>query len=221
MFVEGQIRMNHIHQDIHGWCNFYDVYDDIIRQLPQNFAFAEVGVWKGHSISYFTVEAINRGKTGRIYAVDTFEGSSEHRDPNSIWYEPLLEHENGLYYHFIDNIAPIKEYITPVVGDSVSVARMFDDASLDAIFIDAGHDYDSVTKDLIAWYPKVKPGGIFCGHDYEDNWIGVKNAVDDFAKCNMLSVAPIGLTSWVIFEVSHNFLCAKNMYWKPKFSVFG
>lgn len=40
-----------------------------------------------------------------------------------------------------------------------------DDDSLDFVFVDASHDYDSVVKDIAAWFPKVKSGGIFCGHD--------------------------------------------------------
>ena len=38
--------------------------------------------------------------------------------------------------------------------------------------------YEGVKKDLIAWYPKVKKGGIFSGHDY--GWTEhIRQAVDE------------------------------------------
>ncbi len=57
--------------------------------------------------------------------------------------------------------------------------------SMDFVYIDARHDYESVLEDLNAWFDKVKPGGIFAGHDYVDGMLaqgdfGVKSAVDEF-----------------------------------------
>lgn len=34
------------------------------------------------------------------------------------------------------------------------------------VFIDARHDYESVANDIKLWSPKVKIGGVLCGHDY-------------------------------------------------------
>ena len=50
-------------------------------------------------------------------------------------------------------------------GLSWEMAQVVDGFSLDFVFIDASHDYDSVMKDLEAWENKVRPGGILCGHD--------------------------------------------------------
>jgi hypothetical protein len=68
---------------------------------------------------------------------------------------------------------------------SVEAAGDLADASLDFVYIDARHDYDSVLEDLEAWFPKVRPGGIIAGHDYVDGTFpsgafGVKSAVDEF-----------------------------------------
>jgi predicted O-methyltransferase YrrM len=49
---------------------------------------------------------------------------------------------------------------------------------VDFVFIDADHEYDSVVKDINAWLPKIKQGGIISGHDYF-NPCGVKKAVDE------------------------------------------
>jgi hypothetical protein len=68
---------------------------------------------------------------------------------------------------------------------SLEAAPRIPDYSLDFVYIDARHDYASVMEDLIAWVPKVRPGGIVAGHDYLDGMLaagefGVKRAVDEF-----------------------------------------
>lgn len=62
-------------------------------------------------------------------------------------------------------------------GLSWDMASFVDDNSLDFVFVDASHDYESVKKDLEAWTPKVKPGGVMCGHDIHSE--GVKSAVEE------------------------------------------
>lgn len=57
----------------------------------------------------------------------------------------------------------------------------FDDEYFDFIFVDGLHTYDQLTKDCKNYYSKLKPGGIFSGHDY--NAIeGVKRAANEFAQ---------------------------------------
>jgi hypothetical protein len=68
---------------------------------------------------------------------------------------------------------------------SLEAAGRVPDRSFDFVYIDARHDYDSVTEDLEAWCGKVRPGGILAGHDYVDGDLPqgafyVKSAVDDF-----------------------------------------
>lgn len=83
--------------------------------------------------------------------------------------------------------------------DSWKAALSFPDEHFDFVYIDAGHDYHSVRKDIRAWWPKLKSGGIFAGHDYIDgDWVrqyteklsvavletltyGVRSAVNEFA----------------------------------------
>lgn len=68
---------------------------------------------------------------------------------------------------------------------SVEAARKVPDRSLDFVYIDARHDYESVKEDVAAWCSKVRPGGILAGHDYVDGDLPegefyVKSAVDEF-----------------------------------------
>lgn len=72
-------------------------------------------------------------------------------------------------------------------SDSVEASEGIEDESLDFVFIDADHTYEGVKRDIEAWAPKVRPGGIVSGHDYyvfasgED---GVIRAVDEYVKTN-------------------------------------
>ena len=57
----------------------------------------------------------------------------------------------------------------------------FKDGAYDFIFIDGLHEYDQLKKDCANYWPKIRKGGVFAGHDYT-TIAGVKKAVDEFAK---------------------------------------
>lgn len=63
---------------------------------------------------------------------------------------------------------------------SVEGASRFADGYFDVVYIDGDHTYEGVKADLVAWYSKVRPGGIFCGDDF--NWKGVSEAVVEFME---------------------------------------
>jgi predicted O-methyltransferase YrrM len=75
--------------------------------------------------------------------------------------------------------------VTIIRGKSIDVAKTIEDESLDFVFIDADHSYKSVKDDLLAWTPKVRPGGIVSGHDYYESHskkLGVIRAVNEYVK---------------------------------------
>lgn len=53
-----------------------------------------------------------------------------------------------------------------IQATSSKAARLFDDESVDFVFVDAMHSYQAVRDDLDTWWPKVRPGGLLSGHDY-------------------------------------------------------
>lgn len=67
--------------------------------------------------------------------------------------------------------------ITIHEGLSWEMADKVADQSLDFVFVDASHDYESFKKDLSAWWPKVKHMGLLCGHDL--HFEGVKKALEE------------------------------------------
>jgi hypothetical protein len=119
------------------------------------------------------VEIINSNKNIKFDCIDTWEGSVEHVNRDEV-------KDNTLFDKFISNIEPVKNVINPIRMPSLDAVNLYDDNSLDFVFIDASHDYENVKKDIIAWYPKVKSNGLFAGHDYDPSWEGVVRAVDEF-----------------------------------------
>ena len=49
---------------------------------------------------------------------------------------------------------------------SEEAAKIMPKNTLDFCYIDAVHSYDGVVQDLELWIPKIKEGGIICGHDF-------------------------------------------------------
>jgi hypothetical protein len=61
---------------------------------------------------------------------------------------------------------------------SLEVAPTVADGSLDFVYLDADKSYEAVAADIRAWWPKLKPGTYFGGHD----WIfrDVRKAATEF-----------------------------------------
>lgn len=93
---------------------------------------------------------------------------------------------------------------------SYDAAKTVADESLDFVYIDGNHMSPYVDDDLRMWYPKVKPGGIFGGHDYYDRvqlpvfLCDVKSAVDRFFsdKSETIHIVPDETPSWYTIKES-------------------
>jgi len=85
------------------------------------------------------------------------------------------------YHIAMGNIAGYRKKVEVLRMPSMAGALHVEDGSQDLVFIDGDHRYEGVHNDIQAWLPKVRPGGIICGHDYGQptpEW-GVKEAVDE------------------------------------------
>jgi len=139
---------------------------------------AEVGVYDGA----FSWYILREWKGARLYSVDPWQFQSNVKlDLSNV---NQKEHDEA----YASCCATLTEYgqRSKILREfSVNAAAKFQDGFLDFVYIDARHDYRSVTADLNAWYPKVKVGGIIAGHDYKDsfirkNLVEVKRAADNF-----------------------------------------
>lgn len=183
----------HIYQDIQGWFTFPNLYKQMVEKFGNGSHFVEIGTWLGKSASYMAVEIENSGKNIRFDCVDTWRGSDEHKQ----WQEVV---NDTLYQTFLKNIEPVKQYINPIRKPSREASLLYDDCSLDFVFIDAAHDYENVKNDIELWYPKVKSGGVLAGHDYEPTWKGLIQAVDEFILNNQYKLTIQSEYCWGIIK---------------------
>ncbi len=128
--------------------------------LKDNIMIAEVGSWKGFSTSVLAKAVVNHN--GKVFAVDHWMGSEE-----------VKHHERlkavDIYSIFKRNMIALGvwDIVHPMVMDSQTASQIFADGILDLVFIDADHRYESFKKDIWSWLPKLRDGGILCGHDCE------------------------------------------------------
>ena len=104
------------------------------------------------------------------------------------------------------NLEDYKNKVVFLREESLNCLDYFYDESIDFIYIDGNHEFYYVIEELRKWYPKLKKGGIFSGHDYynfEDKFtrIQVKDAVDKFVKDNKLNLYHgMSCGSWIIIK---------------------
>jgi predicted O-methyltransferase YrrM len=83
-----------------------------------------------------------------------------------------------------DTLERLKKYGSRLVlleMSSSQAAKFLADECLDFIYIDGDHKYSGVKSDIELYYPKVRKGGFFGGHDYiKTRKCGVIKAVDEF-----------------------------------------
>ncbi len=152
----------------------------------------EIGVQRG----IFSEIICQRNPEMRVYGVDAWAR------PNGASMRQKTQKRMSAYPHY------------SIIDDwSVSAAKQFTDQSLDFVYIDADHSYESCLADIGAWHPKIRVGGILSGHDYHNTiphsrvQCHVKQAVLDYTRNHQIAPLLIwgrGLdtfTSWA-FVVS-------------------
>ena len=140
----------------------------ILQTMNRPIVGCEVGVAFGTTFIY-TLD--NVPGIEKMYAVDP------HAHPTLTSPEDLVEWAT-VKKIFIANCEPYKNKVIFIDKTSDEAKDMIPDNSLDYIFIDGDHSYEAVYKDIRNYYPKMKSGSIFAGHDY--NWEGVIKAVNEF-----------------------------------------
>lgn len=171
------MKIKHFYQNIEGWFNMEVQYRKLLDHVPINGIFVELGCWKGKSTVFLLTEAVNDGIPRKIIVVDNFVGSTNTKTEKEIYKDVIQEKAHA---EFMNNISPVKQLLYSVIIDESDKAAQFSsDNSVDVIFIDAGHSYQNVKADIEAWLPKMKKGGIMAGHDYNESWPGVIQAVNE------------------------------------------
>lgn len=157
----------------------------------------EVGVYYGENAAQ-----ILESWPGRLWGVDPYKKFplEEYRDGcNEADLEKALESCRELLGRF-------GQRFTLMRLTSVAAAPKFADGSLDFVYTDANHRYESQLEDCRVWWPKVKRGGVLGGHDFykrddEAQLADVPRAVNEFAEFHGLPVKVTECTSWWIRKI--------------------
>jgi predicted O-methyltransferase YrrM len=183
--------MQHFFQDKRfedNWMTYPHLYKQFADQLKDHQIMVELGSWKGQSAAFMAAELKMQNKNGvRFFCIDTWQGTSEDEHGGDKWVK-----EGKLFEKFTENLLEVSDE---------RASYLFPEQSVDICFVDADHSYDGVTKDLELWTPKVKPGGIMSGHDYDPTgsaWQECRRAVDDFWGKFGKEVKATGGLTWVV-----------------------
>ena len=133
---------------------------------------AEVGVDLGTTARHLLIHCHG---LELLYAVDLWERYTQIKKDRKTGGWINHPEKDIAFRTFCDRIYPFQDRVKVLKGISWDMADKVEDESLDFVFIDASHRYESVFKDISAWTPKVRKGGLISGHDI--NMFGVKKAV--------------------------------------------
>lgn len=142
------------------------------HQTP-GMAVAEIGVWDGDSSRHW-IPIVHQNQ-GRSVLVDYFRGNPTAQGPHSY----CDSRRDDVARLLAQRIRPF-DNVMVIEGDSSEASSLVEDRSLDICFLDADHRYSRISRDIIAWKPKVKVGGILCGHDYDSPGFDGQHIETDF-----------------------------------------
>lgn len=204
-------------EDVPGWFDWNDLYDEVALTTPPYSSVVEVGVAFGKSLLYLAQKLKETGKPGiKLYAVDPWLPYNEHHfiyDPATAtndyerYASDYARKHGGVYPAFLHALqaSGLSDIVSVVRADSVTASRLFGGKAPHFVFIDAEHTAASVAEDLNAWWSAGWQGNgtgpeWMAGHDYnrgsEDDFPGVWKTVDE--RFGQENVEWRGQTCWVV-----------------------
>jgi hypothetical protein len=207
------------------WSPFLDIYDEAVATAPPGSLLIECGSFWGKSAVYLAEAARNADKRLRVYCVDTW-GCTPKNNPGMFsdesfaagHIEPRVhrEHNNNMFEtfaYFVEQSGLSPDPLRILRMDSLEAAWLFRASAVTHmgappvhpvhfVFLDDDHEYDHVLRELKAWYPLIAPGGMIAGHDYTEEFDGVRRATkaffaDGLGKVKRKTVEVRG-TSWIV-----------------------
>lgn len=171
-FIVGQNVPKHKPNPMRRW----DVLEEWIKERGWTKG-VEVGVSTGRTFT----KLLGACESLHLTGVDIFEERPGLEKDGGQSFEGwnLAGHEKRLR-EIVERCYPTRGKL--IKGYSTEVAKQFEDKSLDFVFIDADHREAAARADILAWRPKVRDGGVLCGHDAQDKFPGVIAAINDLCK---------------------------------------
>lgn len=118
------------------------------------------------------------------YDYNQYSNQSDEKDGMA---KTLVKQQENIYNDVLRK-SKIIENFRLLRESSQTASTLFEDNSLDFVFIDANHSYDSVKLDIELWLPKIRTGGCLGGHDYSVVYFGVIQAVNEKIGADNISV---------------------------------
>ena len=163
----------------------------VYQKKPKNFL--EIGIFHGVTARNVCELLYNiHGTDFKFTGIDLF--SSENISKNE--YIPQTKFSSPLktfYYKYIIRLDPyslksvmkllkkFKNNIKIIQGNSNQVLNNIDIDNIDYVFLDGGHMYETVKKDLELLTPVIANDGIILCDDYDLSYApGVKKAIDEY-----------------------------------------
>ena len=172
--------------------------NEILTNKPK--FFLEVGVF--HGVTARNVcELLYQihGNDFQYIGLDLFEMTSENTSeviPNTEFSNPLKK----FYFKFIkrqdpysisavqDLLKKFQNNVNLIKGNSNIILKKIDMSKIDFVFLDGGHNYETVLNDLNCCNEVVKNNGVILCDDYDLTYApGVKKAIDKFVLENSYS----------------------------------
>jgi hypothetical protein len=162
---------------------------NLIKNSTTDIVGVEIGVWEGENLKRLAIECPNIKK---IYGIDPYQPYGNWKrfvDIDSL--EPAKKQAQ-------DNVSNL-DNVELIIKTSLEASDSFEDESLDFVFIDGNHSFESVYNDIVTWYPKVKIGGLFSGDDFSID--GVNDALFKFKReNNMMHEIHISENIWYWYK---------------------
>ncbi len=139
----------------------------LLEELGDGLVGAEIGVWLGDTTRHLLASP----RVARLYAIDPFLSYDD-------WWGRIPQ---GLLDRHLEEVRmdlePDARLVLLRQTSDEAVPAM---EELDFVFIDGDHGYEQVRRDLRNYWQKLRPGGLFSGHDYR-GLESVQTAVNEFA----------------------------------------
>jgi hypothetical protein len=147
---------------------------DLLRIVRPGGIGIELGVSRG----LFSELLLQDETLSYLYSVDSY-GDAKHREDK--------------YLAALARLAPYRSRNSIVRLRFDEAVALFPDGYFDFVYVDGcagtGQERGQTIQD---WWPKVRAGGVFAGHDYCGKWPLVMKAVDGFAAGMDLQVFTVG-----------------------------
>ena len=177
--------------------------DEVSKKKPKNFL--EIGVFHGVTARNVCELLFNlHGKNFNYIGLDLFEESNENKDevipntnfssnPIKQFYYKYIKRQNPYSLEAVEELLDkFKNNIHLIKGNSNKVLNKIDMSKIDYVFLDGGHEYNTVLNDLNCCSAVIKNNGTVLCDDYDlQQAPGVKKAIDEFVKKNNFSCSII------------------------------